>query len=121
MPPVPPAQAAAATAQHGIQPVALRLTAAGHMLDFRYRLTDPAQAAAQLQPGLKPHVINQRTGSKLTVPTAPKIGTLRQVPQQPDAERVYFALFGNGNPAVKAGDKVTVVLGDCVWPDLVVE
>jgi hypothetical protein len=58
---------------------------------------------------------------KLQVPDTPKMGSLRQKTRQPEAGRIYFALFGNPGGLVKHGSKVTLVVGDLRISDLVVE
>jgi len=109
--------------QWGIEVVAIRLSAAGQMLDFRYRVTDPDKAAPILDPKAKPHVIDQKSGAKLIVPKMAKIGSLRQTSRSgmPETDRVYFILFGNPGAAVRLGDKVTVVVGDFMVKDLTVQ
>ncbi|MEW6252857.1 MAG: hypothetical protein AB1716_19645, partial [Planctomycetota bacterium] len=114
-------QARATTAEFGIEPLALRLSAAGQILDFRYRVVDTDRAARCLARDVRPYVLVPGTGARLDVPHMPKIGSLRQVPRAADPGRVYFALFVNTERQVQQGDKVTVALGDCVFQELVVE
>jgi hypothetical protein len=105
----------------GIQITATRLTAGGHLIDFRYRVLDPDKAAALSAPEAKPKLVDQATGATLAVPKTPKIGPLRQSAQKPEAGKVYFVLFGNTGKVVGAGSKVTVQVGDFCVEDLVVE
>jgi hypothetical protein len=104
----------------GIEVVALRLTASGTMVDFRYRVIDPARAKDFLKKGAQPYIVDPRTGMKLTVPSASYIGALRQTAIAPEEGKVYFILFGNSSRAVKAGNPVTLVMGDFRMEDLVV-
>lgn len=103
----------------GIELTALRLTAAGRMIDFRYRVLDKEKAAPLHQRQTKPYLVHQTSGKVLAVPNTAKVGALRNsnLPQQ---DRVYWMFFGN-NGVVKNGDKVSVVIGNFRAEDLVVE
>lgn len=103
----------------GIELTALHMTAAGHMIDFRYRVLDKDKAAPLFKRQTKPYLIHQASGKVLAVPNTAKIGSLRNsnIPQQ---GRIYWMFFGN-NGTVKNGDKVSVVIGDFRADGLVVE
>ena len=105
----------------GIQIASLRLSAAGRVIDFRYRVLDPQKAALLGDRSLKPVLIDQASHQKLGVPVAPKIGSLRQTSLKLTAGRVYFVLFGNPNHLIKSGSKVTVVIGEFRAENLTVE
>jgi len=98
----------------GIDIKGVYLLSAGYMLDFRYRIVDPKKAAPLVSRKNKPVLINQSTGAKLIVPSPPKVGPLRQAEADgiPKKDRVYFVMFANPAKHVKAGDKVTVEIGD---------
>lgn len=94
-----------------IVPVSVSLVSDGHMLDFRYRVTDPEKAGGLLNHRIKPAIIVESDGSRSAVVSSPKVGTLRTTrPHQ--KEKTYFMLFGNPGMKVKRGDKVTVEIGD---------
>jgi hypothetical protein len=100
----------------GIKFLSMRLTAAGYAIDLRYEVLDPEKAAPLLVrgPSVDPHVIVEKSGAKLRVPFSEKVGTMRtsvRTPAQIKANRHYFALFANPGRHVKAGDKVTLVIG----------
>ncbi len=99
----------------------LRLSANGYMVDFRYKVLDPEKAATLGDPKAKPYIVDQATGAKLVVPRSPKVGPLRQSAENLTAGKVYFTMFSNTGKAVKAGSKVTVVIGDFKAENLVVE
>ena len=105
----------------GIETLGVNLSAAGYMLDFRYRVTDPEKARLLMDGGAKPYLVDQATGARMRVPSPPKIGPLRQKPRKPIAGRTYFVLFANPGRYIKAGNKVTVVMGDCQLENLFVE
>ena len=105
----------------GVKVESIRLSSAGYMLDFRYRILDPQKAAALLSRQVEPYLVDQESGAKLIVPAPPKVGSLRQKSYQPISDKVYFILFSNPGRLVKPGNKVTVVIGDFRAEDLAVE
>lgn len=96
--------------QWGVEVVALRLTGADYMLDFRYKVIDADKAAELFERANKPVLIHNATGAKLEVPRPAKTGPLRPT-NPPQAGRVYFMLFSNPG-VVQAGDEVTIEIGD---------
>ncbi len=104
----------------GIEVLGIRETAAGYMLDFRYRVIDPEKASVLLKKSTRPYLVDQRTGATLVVPNPPKVGPLKSV-YNPKKNRNYFIMFGNPGKFIKKGDKVTVVIGTLEIKDLVVQ
>lgn len=104
----------------GVQIIGIRVTAAGLMLDFRYRVIDAKKAAPLFDRGTKPYLIDQETGAKFMVPNPPKTGPLR-TSDTPQQGRTYWMFFGNPGRHVKPGNKVTVVIGDFRAENLMVE
>jgi hypothetical protein len=105
----------------GIRVIGIRRTAADYMLDFRFRMLDPEKAAAIMDRKIKPHLIVEKSGHIVQVPVSAKIGPLRQSPKFAKVDRNYFMFFANPGREVKAGDKVTVVIGDFKAEHLIVE
>lgn len=95
----------------GIEMIAMRSTAYGHMVDFRYKVLDSDKAAPLFKRKTKPYLIHQESGKTLAVPNTSKLGSLRNsnIPQQ---GRTYWMFFGNSQGLIKKGDKVTVAIGD---------
>ena len=106
--------------QWGIELTAMRTTAAGHMVDFRYRVLDADKAAPLFKRSTKPYLIHQQSGKVLAVPNTAKIGSLRNS-NTPQNGRIYWMFFGNHQRLVNKGDKVTVKIGDFQVRDLTVE
>lgn len=104
--------------QWGIELTALRMTAAGHMVDFRYRVIDAHKAAPLFKRQTKPYLVHQNSGKVLEVPNTAKVGSLRNS-NMPKQGRIYWMFFGN-NGLVRSGDKVSVVIGDFKAENLVV-
>ena len=101
--------------QWGIELLGVRWSAAGYMLDFRYRVVDPEKAAPILLRSVQPYIVVEKSGVKLAVPFSEKVGSLRQsvrTANQVKKNRIYFSMFANPGRHVKVGDKVTVVIGE---------
>ncbi len=107
--------------QLGIKVEAIRWSADGYMLDFRYRVIDPEKARPILTRSIKPYVIDEASGAKFLIPSSPKVGAMRQTTLEPEAGRIYWLLFANPARYIKPGNKVTVVVGDHRLEHLVVE
>ncbi|MFZ5530315.1 MAG: hypothetical protein ACOY4U_04600 [Pseudomonadota bacterium] len=106
----------------GIKIAGIRLSAAGYMIDFRYRVTDPAKAAPLLDRKIKPYLFDEGGGAQLAIPDTPKLGQLRSSGRSkvmPD--RNYYIMFANPGRYLKPGSKVTLVLGDLKVENLSVE
>ena len=108
--------------QWGVKIESLRISGAGNLLDFRYRIIDPEKATHLVDRRNKAYMIDQASGKVLSVPTTAKVGPLRQTVRYglPKKDRIYFILFGNPH-VMKSGDKVTVVIGDFKAENIVVE
>lgn len=98
--------------QFGVKVERMTLSSAGYMLDFRYRVTDAEKAMVLADKRNKPYLIDAKTGSRLIVPTPPKVGNLSQASSQPIKDKIYFVMFANPGRLVKVGDEVSVVIGD---------
>jgi hypothetical protein len=117
------ATAAARPVVHGIQVQALHLSAAGAMLDFRYRVVDPVEAAPLLNGKVKVYLVDEARGAKLGVPNSPVLGSIRQTArnQYIATNHTYFIMFGNPGKAVRSGDTVTLLVGDQKFTDVRVQ
>ncbi|MGV8040682.1 MAG: hypothetical protein AB2L07_11560 [Thermoanaerobaculaceae bacterium] len=104
----------------GIEISSLRTTAAGSMLDVRYRVLDGEKARAVLNPNVRLALIDQTSGKVLAVPSGGKVGALRQVARNPQVGKIYALLFGNPGRLVQSGSRVTLVAGEQRVKDLVV-
>lgn len=96
----------------GVKVEAMRLSAAGYMLDFRFRVLDPGKAAPLFDKAALSYLLDEATGARMGVPSPPKIGAMRSSGKSIQVGRTYFVLFGNPGCYVKPGHKVTVVIGD---------
>ena len=98
----------------------VRVTAAGHYIDLRYRVLDPVAANASLGPGVKPTLIDEASGLVMSVPMTAKLGALRQTRGDQRTDRSYFVLFAN-TAGAKSGSRVTAKLGDMTFESLTIE
>ena len=105
----------------GIQILSLRTTAAGNMLDFRYKVIDPKKAAIWLDRSSKPLLHVLKNGKTLQVPVTAKIGPLRQSAVLAKAGKNYFMFFGNPGRMVKSGDEVIIQIGSFKSKKLTIE
>lgn len=106
----------------GIKIVGLRRSSAGYMLDFRYRVLDPAKALLLLDRKISPYLLDEATGAQLGVPDAPKVGQLRPTSRNNVIPgRNYYILFANPGRYLRAGSRVTLVAGDTRISHLTVE
>lgn len=115
---------AALEKQWGIKLLGLRQTAAGYMLDLRFLVRDAEKAAPLLARDIARHVIVDKSGAVLRVPSTEKLGSLRSTVRTASmvkSNRIYNALFANPGRHVKAGDRVTLVLGEFRAERLTVE
>jgi hypothetical protein len=104
----------------GIEITSIRMSAHNYMVDFRYRVLDEEKSKTLFVRQNKPYLIDQASGKVLAVPNTAKIGPLRNS-YNPQKGRIYWMFFGNRGGLVKAGSKVTVVIGDFKAENLVVE
>ena len=122
-PPLPPKQSAKIQKKWGMEVVAIRLSAGGSMIDFRYRVVDPDKAAFLTDRNLAAYLVDQESGRALEIPTTAKVGPLRQTTPnaKPEEGRVYFMLFGNPGRSIQSGSKMTLAIGDVKIKNLVVQ
>lgn len=104
----------------GVEITSIRMTAANHMVDFRYRVLDADKAGELFKRQNKPYLIDQASQKVLAVPSTAKVGPLRNS-NTPKQDRTYWMFFGNTRKLVKAGSEVTVVIGDFKAENLVIE
>lgn len=106
--------------QWGIEVQYVRTTAAGYMLEFRYKVLDPEKAKPLFDRQTKPLLVHLETGSRFVVPTPAKTGALRNS-NTPLANHTYWMFFANPAKLVKPGEHVNIEIGDFVAERLVVK
>jgi hypothetical protein len=112
--PLDPKQAEKIAKQWGVKLISLNLSAAGYMMDFRFRVLDADKASSFFDHRIKPYVLAERSNAKLPVPMANKVGALRPTNrgQNIKAGKNYYMMFANPDRHVKKGEQITLVIGD---------
>ena len=106
--------------QWGIEVQYVRQTAAGYMLEFRYKVLDAVKAKALFERQTKPVLTHDKTRAKLIVPTPAKTGALRNS-NPPLAGHTYWMFFANPGKLVQSGDIVSIEIGEFMADKLVVQ
>jgi hypothetical protein len=103
----------------GIEVLYVRQTAAGYMLEFRYKVLDAEKAKPLFLRQVKPVLTHVESGTQLIVPTPAKTGALRNS-NVPLAQHAYWMFFANPGKRVSVGDHVNITIGDFEVDGLVV-
>jgi len=104
----------------GVEILFVRETAAGYMLEFRYKVLDADKAAPLFVRQTKPVLTHAESGAKLAVPVPAKTGALRNS-NTPISGRTYWMVFANPGNLVKPGDHVSIEIGEFHIDNLVVQ
>jgi hypothetical protein len=108
---------------YGITIEGLRLSAAGSMLDLRYRVLDADKAAPLLNGKTQLFLLDEARNARLGVPNTPTLGRIRQTARNNViyTDRSYFVMFGNPGKAIQSGDTVALLMGQIRITDLTVQ
>ena len=104
----------------GVEVMFVRQSAAGYMLEFRYKVLDPEKAKPLIVRKIKPNLTHVKTGAKLVVPAPQTTGPMRNTYDQM-AGQVYWMFFANPGKLVKPGDQVDIEIGEFLVKGLVVK
>jgi hypothetical protein len=104
----------------GVEIVNIKPVSSGYMLALRYKVLDPSLAKIFNDRKMKAYLIDQATGIVLAVPALENVGELRPG-ATPEADRMYFMVFGNPGKIVKKGSLVNLRVGNLQADGLVVE
>jgi hypothetical protein len=103
----------------GVEVIGVHPVSSGYMLAFRYRVLDAQKARPVNDLKGKAYLIDEATHTRLAVPAMENVGELR-TGAAPEVDRNYFMIFGNPGRLVKAGSRVSVVIGDFHAEDMIV-
>ena len=106
--------------QWGVEVLYVRQTAAGYMLEFRYKVHDAEKAKPLFDRQIKPLLTHVRTGAQMIVPTPAKTGALRNS-NPPLDDHTYWMFFANPGKFIQAGEQVNIEIGDFKAEGIVVE
>jgi len=104
----------------GVGDMRVRLTNAGNLVRFTYRVTNAEQAKVLNDRQTTPYMIGHTSHAMLKVPVMDKVGPLRQA-FAPEVGKEYWMVFSNKGDVVKKGERVSVVVGSFRVDGLVVE
>jgi hypothetical protein len=107
-------------ADGGVEGPRVQLTASGNLVRFSYRIVDPTAAKALVDRNATPYLYAQRAHALLKVPEMEQIGPLRQTGEI-EVGKAYWMVFSNKGNLVKAGDRVSVIVGTYHIDGLMVE
>jgi hypothetical protein len=94
----------------GIDNLKLEPIASGSLIRFSYRVVDARKAQVLNDKKKDPYLLLEKSGAKLGVEQAERVGKLRQT-AEPESGREYWMVFGNSRHLVQPGDRVDIVIG----------
>lgn len=100
----------------GVQIVGVAVTAGGGMLDLRYRVLDPDKAVVIHDKDNPPTIIHEATKHSINKPFMH-----HSKGRDLHAAVTYYELLLNLGEVVKAGDAVTIVVGDAHLAHVIVQ
>jgi len=117
----PPAGARAFYADTwGVDELTVKLADSGQLVRFDFRVLDAAKAAPLNDRASEPFLLDEASHAVLSIPTMEKVGPLRQS-MPPQTGKTYWMVFSNKGGPVKAGHRVSVVIGSFRVDGLVVQ
>jgi hypothetical protein len=105
---------------YGVDQLSVKLAESGQLVRFNYRVTDTTKAAPLHDRASSPYLVDEKAHAMLQVPTMEKVGPLRQS-VAPEYGKSYWMVFSNKGNIVKAGHRVSVVIGQVHVDGLVVQ
>lgn len=94
----------------GVDDLKVRRTNQGNLIRFSYRVVNADQAKTLQDRSATPMLIGHDSHAVLQVPVMDKVGPLRQS-TAPEVGKEYWMMFSNKGDVVKAGERVSVVIG----------
>jgi hypothetical protein len=104
----------------GVDQLAVSLAESGQLVRFSYRVTNAARAAIVHDKAATPYLLDEKVHAVLQVPIMEKVGPLRQA-GPPEYGKSYWMVFSNKGNIVKAGHRVSIVIGQFRVDGLVVQ
>jgi hypothetical protein len=105
----------------GIEPVHLRISAAGFMIEFRYKVLDPEKALVLSDRKDFPTMISMKSKARLSVPFGSTVGYLKSNRKFLKKGKNYITMFSNENRHMLPGDQVRIQVRDQLTPPLVID
>ncbi len=105
----------------GIEPVMLRISAGGYMIEFRYKVLDVDKATVLSVNKEFPHLLSMKSKAKFDVPYGSTVGYLKSNRKFLKLNRNYITMFANENRHMLPGDQVKIMVGNEVSPPLTID
>jgi hypothetical protein len=105
----------------GIEPVHVRITAGGYMIEFRYKILDVEKALILSDRKEFPYLLSMKSRAKLSVPYGSTVGFLKSNRRFNKKGKNYIAMFSNEGQHMLKGDKVKVQIKNQVSTELVLQ
>ncbi|MGH8314972.1 MAG: hypothetical protein ACRETU_07455 [Steroidobacterales bacterium] len=104
----------------GVDQLSTKLAESGQLVRFSYRVIDTTKAALLHDKAASPQLLDEKAHAVLQVPNMEKVGPLRQA-TAPEAGKSYWMVFSNKGGHVKAGHRVSIVIGSFRVDGLIVQ
>ena len=105
----------------GIQPVHIRVTAGGYMIEFRYKILDTEKALILSDRKDYPHLNALKSQARLSVTYGATVGVLKSNRRFIKQGKNYNAIFSNEGQHLLPGDKVKVSIRDELSPEMTLQ
>ncbi len=105
----------------GIEPVHLRITAGGYMVEFRYKIIDREKALVLSDREYFPRLQVMKSRARLSVPFFPTVGFVKSNRRFLKEGKNYTALFSNEGRHLLPGDKAFIQVRDQLSPVLTLQ
>lgn len=105
----------------GIQPVFLRITGGGYMIEFRYKVVDTQKALVLSANKVFPTMLSMKSKARLAVPYSSTVGYMKSNRKFLKQDRNYIVFFANENRHMLPGDQVKILVGDEVTLPLTID
>ncbi len=105
----------------GIEPVHLRVTANGYMIEFRYKVHNVEKALLLSDRKDFPYLLSMKSKAKLSVPYGPTVGFLKSTRRFLKKGKNYIAIFSNEGQHMLKGDRVRIQIKNQISSELVLQ
>ncbi len=105
----------------GVELIYLRVTAAGYMIEFRYKILDDQKALILSSRKDFPYLLAMKSKAKLSVPYGSTVGFLKSNRPFLKKGKNYVAMFSNEGQHLLPGDKVKIQVKNEISEELTVQ
>jgi len=105
----------------GVEPVHMRVTANGFMIEFRYKILDVDKAMIFSDRKVFPYLLSMKSKARLSIPYGSTVGFLKSNRRFIKKGKNYIAMFSNEGQHMLKGDKVKIQIKNQVSPALALQ